>query len=151
MKPYHHLRKPVTAYSLWLASQVGDSVVGLSPTCGTDSTSGCNCQNWMLLLSTVELRGKGGTPHSYPPVFCAVPVLFLLFETANGAWKDGLAAKSSGCSSTGWVSFSALTRWLTTVYNGSSRGSSALFWPPGVPDLHVICRHTCRQDRHPFK
>lgn len=112
----------------------------------------------MLLLSTVELRGKGGAPHSYPLGLLCSASSFSLFETANGARRDGLAAKSSDCFSIGWVSFSTLPlnsdTQLTTVYNGISRASSALFWPPGVPDLLVM--HTCdvqayKYTRHPFK
>lgn len=36
------------------------------------------------------------------------------------------------------------TCWLTTNCNLSSRGSSALFWPPRVPGTHVVPRHTPR-------
>ena len=39
-----------------------------------------------------------------------------------------------------WVQFLALTRWLTTVCNSSSRGSKALFWLSGTTGPH-----TCMQ------
>lgn len=32
-----------------------------------------------------------------------------------------------------------------TVRNFSSKGSSALFWPPQVPSVQIVPRHKCRQ------
>lgn len=35
--------------------------------------------------------------------------------------------------------------------NSSSGRSSALFWPPCIPDMHVTHRHTCRQSTYTHK
>lgn len=44
-----------------------------------------------------------------------------------------------------WVQFPAPTYQLTTVYNTNYRGSDTLFWPPEVPGMHMVQRHTCVQ------
>jgi hypothetical protein len=45
----------------------------------------------------------------------------------------------------------APTSWHTTIYNSSSRGASALFWPPWAPDMYLVCRNACRQNNHVLK
>ena len=41
--------------------------------------------------------------------------------------------------------------WLTATSNFSSRGSSALFWPPWVPGLQMVNSSTCGQTIHKHK
>jgi len=65
-----------------------------------------------------------------------------------GGWRDGSGAKSTGCSS--WkllVQFPATTWWLTTICNSSFRGFNSFIWPSQAL-MHVVHRHTCRQNTY---
>jgi hypothetical protein len=43
-------------------------------------------------------------------------------------------------------------RWqLRTICNSNSRGSDALFWPPWVPQVHMLHRAACRQNTQTHK
>lgn len=66
-------------------------------------------------------------------------------------WRDSSEGKSTDCFSlakdAALVS-STKIRWLTTIYNSSSRGSNNLFCHPRIPDTHVVHVPTCRQNIH---
>lgn len=50
-----------------------------------------------------------------------------------------------------WVWFPSPTGCLITTHNRCSRGSSVLFWPPRVPGVHMVHRHTSKQNTHAYK
>ena len=54
-------------------------------------------------------------------------------------WLRVLAALPQGR-----VEFPAPTRWLTTAYNSSSRGSNTLSWPLRATDMHTVHIHACK-------
>ena len=41
--------------------------------------------------------------------------------------------------------------WLIVICNSSYRAYRALSWPPWVPDMQVVHRHTCWEDAHTNK
>ena len=49
------------------------------------------------------------------------------------------------------VQFATSTWQLTTVCNSSPRGSDILFWPPWIPGIHMVHRHTCKQNIYIYK
>jgi hypothetical protein len=49
------------------------------------------------------------------------------------------------------VWFPASTEQLTTMCNSGCRESDTLFWPLWVSSIHVVHRHTCRQNTHTYK
>lgn len=64
---------------------------------------------------------------------------------------DGSVAKRTSCSYRGptWIQFLALTE-LVTHYSGS-RGSDALFSPQCATGIHVVYKHTQRENTHAHK
>jgi hypothetical protein len=50
-----------------------------------------------------------------------------------------------------WASYPA-PRWqLTIVYNSNLRGCDALICPPRATGIHMVTKHTCRQNAHTHK
>lgn len=61
-------------------------------------------------------------------------------------WLGALAAFPEA------MSFVLNTTWyLTTICTSNLRGSDTFFWPPKVPDMHVIHRHTWRSNAQHIK
>lgn len=67
-------------------------------------------------------------------------------------WRNGLAVKDTGCSSTGpgWVQDPAPT---LVTYSSSPRRSNILFWSSWAYQAYISYtdRHTCRQNIHHIK
>lgn len=57
-------------------------------------------------------------------------------------WLGALAVLSEDL-----VWFLASTQWPTMICNSSNRESDT-FCPTKTPDMHVVHRHTCRQNIH---
>lgn len=82
---------------------------------------------------------------------CPIPIIKHHKNKFLGDWRDGLVVQSTDYD---LASFPVPPiGQLTTVCKSGPRGSDTLLWSPLAPDMHVLFRHTCRQNtlRHKIK